>query len=426
MGGARPPRPAVAGLTEPDLVTLYSVGAVRAIAKDQSFTPVPGASYFVVEGPLELRATAQGTALVVGTLGRGDCLEVGEGSEAPYLLVAREAASVIELGAAAFELLPAPTQCLLGKLAASSSAKRFNALTARHIATAARGASLATALCTADRRMNRVLTSPALQKALGEIPALPVHAVGLASKVLDDRTHADEVVESIKNDPALATLVLKRVNSAYYGLETKVSDHYRALLLLGTATVYQLILESAVATVIPDVPESREAQGRATMISVLAYEVALASGAVPPLLASTIGLLHNIGDSIALLIRRIRPEAAGLLDYVESPALGAAVLTGWGLPERVAQVVERQDQPKVLLPHELDLYAAELGVLYVARVCHDVLLERATPPEHVSEHLAALGIRETSCATFCHETLVPALAKKVDSLPASVRARLQS
>ena len=146
---------------------------------------------------------------------------------------------------------------------------------------------------------------------------------------------------------------------------------------------------------------------------------------MPPLLASTTGLLHNIGDSIALLIRRIRPEAAGLLDCVESPALGAAVLTGWGLPERVAQVVERQDQPKVLLPHELDVHAAELGVLYVARVCHDVLLEHAAPPENVGEHMAALGLRETACAAFCRDTLVPALAKKVDSLPASVRARLQ-
>jgi len=427
MGGARPPRPAVVGLPESDLVTLYSVGAVRTIAKDQTLAPAPGASYFVVEGPLELRATTNGAALVVGTIGRGDCLEVaGEGSAAPYLLVAREAASVIELQAAAFELLPAATQCQLSRLAASSAAKRFSTLTARHVASAARSISLATALRTADHRVNRVLGSPVLRQALGEIPALPVHAAGLANKILDDRTHADEVVESIKNDSALASLVLKRVNSAFYGLETKVADHYRALLLLGTATVYQLILESAVEGVFGDMAEQREAQARAALISVLSYEVALASGAVPPLLASTIGLLHNIGDSIALLIRRIRPEAAGLLDCVESPALGAAVLTGWGLPERVAQVVERQDQPKVLLPHELDVHAAELGVLYVARVCHDVLLDRVTPPEMVTEHMAALGMKETSCSTFCRETLVPALAKKVDSLPASVRARLQS
>jgi len=256
MGGARPPRPAVGGLTESDLVTLYSAGTVRAIAKDQTFTPASGASYFVVEGPLELRATTQGAALVVGTVGKGDCLEVGgEGGEPPYLLIAREPASVVEIGAAAFELLPAATQCLLGRLAASSSARRFNALTARHTAAAGRGASLAAALRAADRRVNRVLAAPQLRQALGDVPPLPMQAAGLATKILDDRTHADEVVESIKNDPALASLMLKRVNSAYYGLETKVSDHYRALLMLGTASVYQLILESAVESVIPDVPD---------------------------------------------------------------------------------------------------------------------------------------------------------------------------
>ena len=61
------------------------------------------------------------------------------------------------------------------------------------------------------------------------------------------------------------------------------------------------------------------------------------------------------------------------------------MLTGWGLPERVSQVVGRQDQPKVLLPEELDAHAAELGVLYVARMCHDVLLEKARPDEVLME-----------------------------------------
>jgi HD-like signal output (HDOD) protein len=218
---------------------------------------------------------------------------------------------------------------------------------------------------------------------------------------------------------------LKRVNSSFYGLETKVSDHYRALLLLGTASVYQLILESAVESVIPDVPESREIQARATLIAVLAYEITLVSGRVNPLVASTIGLLHNIGDSIALLIRRTRPEVAGLLDCIESPVLGATVLAGWGLPERVHAVVQRQDQPRVLRPDELDVHAAEVAVLYLARVCHDVLLEGATPPAHVGEYMARLGLRETSCATFCRDALAPALAKKADCLPAAVRVRLQ-
>jgi HD-like signal output (HDOD) protein len=425
MGGARPPRPAVVGLTESDLVTLYSVGTVRAIPKDETLAPAPGTAYFVVEGPLELRAPGNCAGIPLGTVGRGECLEAGADGP-PYTMIARDTASVIELSPAAIDMLPPATHRLLGRLAAASSARCFNALAERHAAASGRTASLVSAVKQAADRARRVLAVPDVQQALAGIPALPVHAAGLATKILDDRTHADEIVESIKNDPALASLVLKRVNSPYYGLETKVSDHYRALLLLGTATVYQLILESAVESVIGDAPESRDIQARATLTSVLAYEVALASGRVPPLLASTIGLLHNIGDSIALLIRRTRPEVAVWLDCVETPALGAAVLTGWGLPARVAQVVERQDQPKILHPGELDVHADEIAVLSVARVCHDVLLERATPPESVGEYLTALGIRDTTVPAFCREVLVPALAKKVETLPAGVRARLQS
>jgi HD-like signal output (HDOD) protein len=426
MGGARPPRPAVAGLTESDLVTLYGVGVVRPIAAGESFVPSAGACYFVIEGPLELCRTTNGVSVSLGVVGRGECLEAATDGAPPYTVMARDTASVIELSALAFDLLPPATQRALGRIAALSSARRFDTLAARHAALAGRNAHLVSLMKDASARARRVLASPPLRQALAEIPALPVHATGLASKLLDDRTRADEVVESIKNDPALAGLVLKRVNSAFYGLETKVSDHYRALLLLGTATVYQLILESAIESVIPDTPESRDIQARATLVAVLAYEIAIASGQGHPLLASTIGLLHNIGDSIALLIRRTRPDAAALIDCVEPPALGAAMLTGWGLPERVSRVVEQQDQPKVLLPEELDVHGAELAVLYLARVCHDVLLERATPPANAGDYMARLGLREMDCATFCRETLVPALARKVDALPAAVRARLQS
>ena len=113
-------------------------------------------------------------------------------------------------------------------------------------------------------------------------------------------------------------------------------------------------------------------------------------------------------------------------ECVERPALGAAVLAGWGLPGRVHEVVARQDHPRVLLPDELDLHVEDVAVLYLARVCHDVLLERATPPAHAADYMKRLGLREAECASFCREVLVPALAKKVEYLPAAVRARLAS
>jgi HD-like signal output (HDOD) protein len=421
-----PPRPSAAGLSEADLATLYGVGVVRAVAAGDCLVPETGAAdatYFVAEGLLEIRAVRDG---VVGVVGRGECIDVlAEGGALPYTATAREAGSVVELSPLAFDLLPPAVQRTLGRVSAASAARRFNALAARHATLASRNAQLVAGVKDVAERARRLLAVPQIRQALAEVPGLPVHATGLAVKLLDDRTRADEVVESIKNDPALASLVLKRVNSPYYGLETKVSDHYRALLLLGTASVYQLILESAVESVIPDGPASRASQERATLVSVLAYEIALVSGQVNPLLAATIGLLHNIGESIAPLIRGAKPELEALVACLDAPALGAAVLAGWGLPERVHEVVERQAQPRVLLPEELDVHAAENGVLYLAQVCHDVLLEGATPPAHAEAYMAVLNLRaETSCASFCRDVLAPALAKKAECLPAAVRARL--
>jgi HD-like signal output (HDOD) protein len=425
MGGAIPPRPSVAGLSESDLVTLYSVGAVRALAAGDCLVPAHGATdatYFVVEGPFEIRA-ANGD--VIGVVGRGECIDVVTGDGAlPYTVVARDTASVVHLTPFGFDLLPPPTQRALGRLAIASSVRRFDALATRYGEGIDRNARLVASVKNGAGRAGRLLAVPQLREALAEIPALPVHATEITAKLLDDRTRADDVVESIKNDPALASLVLKRVNSAYYGLETKVSDHYRALLLLGTASVYQLILESAIESVIPERPESRAIQERASVVSVLAYEIALLSRQANPLVASTIGLLHNIGESLALLIRERKPDVAELVACVESPALGAAVLAGWGLPERVHEVVERQEQAQVLLPAELEAHAAETSVLYLARVCHDVLLGGATPPAHAAAYMAKLGLREASCASFCRDILAPALAKKAEALPAAVRARL--
>jgi HD-like signal output (HDOD) protein len=421
------PRAVAASLAESDVVTLYGTGAVRTVAAGEVLVAAHDAAearYFIVDGVFELRVVIDGRPESLAFVGRGECLDTcPDAGVLPYTVIAREAGTAIEISAPAFDLLPADLRRTLNRLGASASARRFNALAARHATVAGRGVRLVAAMRSATSEKSRHLPAP-LRQALAEIPALPVHARGLAIKLLDDHTYADEIVESIRTDHALASLVLKRANSTHYGLGGQVCDHYRALLLLGTATVYQIMLESAIETVIPEMPEAREAQVRATLISVLAYEIALASRRDNPLVASTVGLLHNVGDSVAMLLRRTRPEAASLLDGVEGPVLGGVVLAGWGLPERVHQVVARQDEAQVLLPDELGEHGDEIAALYLARVCHDLLLERAAPPAHVGEYLRSLGLRESSCLALCREVILPALAKKIDTLPAAVRTRL--
>jgi HD-like signal output (HDOD) protein len=308
----------------------------------------------------------------------------------------------------------------------STAARGFDALVTRYTMARHRSAELTARVKDLGARSNLLLESPVFRQTIAAIPALPVHATELANKLLDDGAHADEIVESIKNNPAVAGLVLKRVNSAYYGLATQVSDYYRALLLMGSNAVYQIVLESAVDTVIADGPEAREIQARAHLVSVLSYEIAIVAQGVNPLAASTIGLLHNIGDSLMLLVRARHPDMDPLMACVDAPALGAAVLATWGLPARVHQVVGHQDDPRFLLPEELDGHVAEIGLLYLARACYGLMLDGAAPPPHVGECMARLGLKETDCVAFCRDTIGPAIAKKADCLPATLRSRLRA
>jgi hypothetical protein len=175
--------------------------------------------------------------------------------------------------------------------------------------------------------------------------------------------------------------------------------------------------------VLSDAPESREIQLRAHVVSALAYEVAHASGRLAPLVASTLGLLHNIGESVALLMRD-RPDAAPLMAIVEPEALGGAALAAWGLPERVHGVVARQREPELCRPEDIGPYAEELAVLWVAESCHAVLFGRGAASPHTRAYMEWLGLRETDCAAFCHDVLRPELARHPERLPAAVQDRL--
>ena len=151
--------------------------------------------------------------------------------------------------------------------------------------------------------------------------------------------------------------------------------------------------------------------------------MAHASGRLAPLVASTLGLLYNIGESVALLMRD-RPDAAPLVAIVEPEALGGAALAAWGLPERVHSVVARQREPELCRPEDIGSHAEELAVLWVAQSCHAVLFGRGAASPHTRVYMEWLGLREADCAAFCHDLLRPELAKHPERLPAAVRDRL--
>jgi CRP-like cAMP-binding protein len=438
--GPRPePRvkgPRLGELDEATTHSIYSVAAVkRAVAGEIVLreTDETRSLFAVTSGAIELTSTAGGPITSLGVVRTGEFLGTFGGIEAvrlAYTATALEPSTLIEITPAAFNLLSLGVQLSISRWAGASAWTRVSALLARQAELSRVNMHLTGYVQRAESRTLEWLASPPVDEALARLPKLPVYAIDLATKLLDENANTDAVVEGIKNDPALAGLVLKTVNSAYYGLSTKISDYYRALLHLGTNRVYQLVLNAGIKTVMPDTPETREVQAHSYLISLIAFELARLSGTVRPQLATTVGLLHDLGRSVGPLIAADRPALAAGITLADPAKLGARLLASWELPEVVHEVIAHQNDPEFSPPDRVACaYPNEVGVLYLAHLCYDLLVGRSdapAPSPYLREYLSALKLADTDHVELYRTHVRPALARQVKSLPAKTRASLSA
>ena len=84
--------------------------------------------------------------------------------------------------------------------------------------------------------------SEIVRKIIKKIPRLPSFASTLIIRLAEKNISLREATDLIKQDPSSVAVVLKAVNSSFYGLRQKVSDVNHALVLIGFSRMYQLII----------------------------------------------------------------------------------------------------------------------------------------------------------------------------------------
>ena len=83
--------------------------------------------------------------------------------------------------------------------------------------------------------IQQVISSPRL-------PSLPAVAVQLIDQVQDEDVAIDDIAQSINCDPALASKILKTVNSSFYGQSKTISSIPQAVVVLGLNSVKTLAM----------------------------------------------------------------------------------------------------------------------------------------------------------------------------------------
>ncbi len=147
-----------------------------------------------------------------------------------------------------------------------------------------------------------------------QLPELPAIVFEL-NEILDDpRASADDIVQIVFKSPSLTAVLLKIVNSSFYGLPSKIDSISRAVTILGTREIGSLAFGVNILSVFDNIPKEC-----VNMSSFLRHS--FACGIISRILAAqkqmvqteqffVSGLLHDIGR---LVIYKYFPDHANAI-----------------------------------------------------------------------------------------------------------------
>lgn len=167
------------------------------------------------------------------------------------------------------------------------------------------------------------VTEAAFEEILGGLPSFPPVAMRLVRLVSNEDADVEAVAEIVRSDPALSAELLRRANSAFYGLSRQIDTVEQALVVISFADARRIALAFAGRRFggrALSLPELRQCWRHSLACAAIAEELAKDSGFAPER-AYTAGLMHDLGrlgllaargDDYAELIREA--SAAGPIE----------------------------------------------------------------------------------------------------------------
>jgi putative nucleotidyltransferase with HDIG domain len=247
-----------------------------------------------------------------------------------------------------------------------------------------------------------------------QLPVQPGAAMRLLWMLEDPRTSAADLGRLIESDPALSTQVIRLANTAFYGLSGKVSSAWRAVTVLGLATVRAIATTAAF--------DLFSEKGRSVPDDFWPHSVTTAAAAaaiarrvgIQPNDAFSSGLLHDLGS--ALVFRRAPRRYDAVLELLAGNSemsridaerlefgmthaeVGAAALSVMRFPAEMVEAISTHHTP----PAEV---ATPLGRVLIAADAVALEVDNITSEQNaaLTEALAALEMPESAGESLVSE-----------------------
>ncbi len=230
---------------------------------------------------------------------------------------------------------------------------------------------------------------------LASLPAVVMTAIDMLNNA---GTSASDIGEVISQDPALSIKLLRIVNSAFYGFPSRIDTISRAITIVGTRELTDLILGSSAIQVFSRLPNR--------LINMRQFwEHSLYAGVVARILARYLrapntercfvtGLLHDIGTLI--LCRQAPDKTAEALEIARSRhiplhiaerevfgfdhgTVGAELMRQWKLPDSFVAAARHHHQPSASENFRLETATIHLADVITGMV-HPAAADTGQPP----------------------------------------------
>lgn len=214
--------------------------------------------------------------------------------------------------------------------------------------------------------MPMVLQAQSLIDDVGSLLSLPELVLKINDLVNREDTNATEIAKVISQDPALSTRLLRVANSPMYANSRQVDSITRAVTLLGTKQIRDLILSASAAKVFEGIPNDiisvEDFWHHSLYCALLARALAGVSRRVNAETMFTAGLLHDVGH-LVMLNRVPDEEQAAILLTIQGDAdrdlydaetevmgfthcdVGASLAERWHLPDILIACIAYHHHP---------------------------------------------------------------------------------
>lgn len=233
-------------------------------------------------------------------------------------------------------------------------------------------------------------------------PPLP-HTVESVSTLLSEmgvEPNTLQLAQIVDSDPMVAASVLRRINSAYYGVRRRIASVQKAVMLLGFLEVANLVLTAGMVqleeTFGADEPSAMFDRVMRMSIGTAQYARELANHLSLPCegAAFTAGLLHAVGRLIILhndpeQYQTLWDEEEGMPSMeaeretfgIDHARLGAIAADEWKLPGMLIKAIRYYPTPEKLEEDEqrqvAQIVAAAASAVTFTRLAAGVEAERA-------------------------------------------------